>query len=77
MPVRGDIPDRAICFMPGLFGCQTDVAQKMIIQPDEGAALAEQGLHLCKAVQQPQAAGGMEAAGGEDAEHGGGFHAMW
>jgi hypothetical protein len=63
--------------MAGLFGRQADVAQQVVIEVSEAAALAEQGLDLRQAVQERQAAGGVGSAGGEGAEHGGGFHMMW
>lgn len=63
--------------MAGLFGGKADVAQEVVIEAGEAAALAEQGLDLCQAVQEPEAACGVDGACGEDAEHGGAFHMMW
>ena len=76
-PMRGDIPDRARGLMAGLFWGQADVAQEVVVERGEAAALAEQGVELSEAVHEPNAACGADGAGGEDAEHEGGFHMMW
>ncbi len=63
--------------MAGLFRGQADVAQEVVVERGEAAALAEQALNLREAVQEPKAAGGQGGAGGEATEHEGGFHMMW
>lgn len=73
----GCIPERACGLHLGLLGGEADVAQEVVVQMGEGAALAVQGHEAEQAGQEPKAGGGAGRAGGDAAGHGGFFHVMW
>lgn len=72
-----DIPERACRFVPGLFGGEADVAEHVVVQHGEGAALAVQGQEAEKAGEDLEAGGKAGGAGGDAAGHGGCFHVFW
>jgi hypothetical protein len=73
----GDVPEGTVGLGPCGFGCEADVAEEMVIQSREAAALSPQGKEGAQAKERCQrgpAGGEAEKYAGETG-HGGAFHA--